>query len=38
MAVVNEQCYNAKQHTNGKGRNSNPLTKVKADKRSTHTE
>jgi hypothetical protein len=36
MAAVNEQCRNAKQDAGRKGKNSNPLTKVKADKRPSH--
>jgi len=38
MAAVNEQSYNAKQDIGREGKNSDPLAKVKADKRSTHTE
>jgi hypothetical protein len=38
MAVVKEQCHNAKRDTGRKGKNGNPLTKMKADERPAHTE
>jgi hypothetical protein len=38
MAVVKEQCHNAKRDTGREGKNSNPLAKVKADERPTDTE
>jgi len=38
MAVENEQRHSAKQDAGREGKNSNPFAKVKADKRSTHTD
>jgi hypothetical protein len=38
VAVVNEQGHNAEQDTGREGKYRNPLAKVKADKRATHTE
>jgi hypothetical protein len=36
MAIVNKQCRNAKKDAGREGKNSNPLTEVKADKRPSH--
>jgi hypothetical protein len=36
MAIVNKQRRNAKKDAGREGKNSNPLTKVKADKRPSH--